>query len=321
MLGNYLRGRGKTLVPMFSPDVSIPAGSTYTFQFRVKTSVVARLRVWQIFHWNSSASRPGLIQVRAPASSGTAKLSPVGPARGVYGSYTEYVESFTGSGTESTISLEITVNSPDAVNIYGISCVELPRGELALDSSDLGIDVNTEAAREPIINEGNRAIAGVAAVLGDTENGRRGGLVYWATDTTAALVESAGVNTRFIGGSAGLDVSILGRRIGFADTTATASWRVYCKTANAGDTGQVVVINTNTAAATAINIPINSNAAFAWFPSTAGAPSTFSIDCEDAASTDGRQTSGSPAWNDFTFVFRRTGGTSLSIAGLSVWED
>ena len=317
MLANYLRGRGRQLVPFFAPNVSIPSGSTYVFRFRVKTGGAARRRVWQIHHANSSAFRLGQITVKAPASSGGAATFPVTPSLGTIGTFSEYLEDYTGSGVESEITLEITVNSADAIDIYGISCTELPRGLLNLDSTDLGTDVNTETAREPIISEGNRAINGIVSVLSSTAAGRRAGLLYLAKDTTVPLTEAAGVDTRIFA----LDQSIVGRRIKYTDTTATASWRVYCKTDVNGTTGQVTVLNNRTSTTTTISIPTGSHTGWAWFPSTAGAASTFSIDCEDAASTDGRQTSGTPAWGDLTFKFKRGASGTLSLAGVSVWED
>lgn len=317
-ISNYLRGHGNNLIPMTGGLITIASGSTYTFRYRVRTSATSLCRIWAIQCY-SFTGQLAQLEVKSPALTGPAQTFNM-PS--VYDNQTlvaEYVEYYTGGGAEEEATISVKNNSPHTATIMGLSLRESPRSRLELDALDLGVDETTAAAREPILLLDNNGLAGVSEILTDSSNGTRSGIFHWATDITVPFTNSS---TSFVGSNL-FDLSaipVLGRRLSSATaTTSNIAWRVYAKTSDTTYVGQVRV--TNLHGSDVITIPAASHTGWAWFPPVAGAPNTFPIDCEDAASTDGRQTSGTPAWDEMDIDCRRTAGAgTLSIAAVSFFE-
>lgn len=306
---NYIRGKGRQLVAATSIREVIASGNSATYHFRVAPSPTSFRRVWRILVIGSG-------RVRSPAGSGTWHTIGTGGPLGTLAPYALVHDLGTASSTEAEATIEFNANGASSFTPMSISLEESPRFSLNLDATDLGVDINTEVAREPIYAEDNVSVYGASKVFTDDSNIRRSALFHWAVNPSTATAPSrAGAAAAFLG----LDVPVLGPKLHSGDVTATAKWRAYCITSAAGTSGTVEVTNNRTAVTTTINVPTGSNGAFSWFPATAGAASSFSIDCEDMASTDGRRSAGVPIWNDLTFKISGTAGT-LYIAGVSVFH-
>lgn len=318
---NYLRGHGRQLIPAMSPLSVVTSGSTFTYRFRAYTSAASRARVWVVMMASSNASTAsGYVRVRAPASSGTSQYVSVGSAGTAQSSFfCEYVQLVSGADAEEELTIDLYVQSDDSIRILGISCTELPRSSLGLDATDYGTDINTCAAREPVIEEANNGILGAYDVLSNRGSGSRGGMFYWANDTTAPAPVTSAAYAAIPGlALASAGVPVLGRRL--SSPTATSSnihWRVYAKTDVNATTGDVRV--TTSHGSDVISIGTGSHSAFAWYPATGGSPNSFAVDCEDYASVAGLQTAGTPAFDTLAFNAKSTG--TLSIAAISVWEN
>lgn len=314
-ISNHLRGRGHVLVPLSGNGVSIPAGTRYTFRFVCTTSASSRARRWQ-FHFGMSSVDGGIATVRAPAVTGGAQNIAVGGTLSPNSNYGEYFELATGIDDEEEITVDILNNASVAMNIHGISCVECPRARLDLDATDLGVDENTEVAREPVLDLDNAALTGIVPVLANSQSGRRGGLYYYSTDTSVPYTNA----TTSYADLTALYMPVLGRRL--TSATATLSliqWRVYCRTSDSSYAGEVR-LRSNSDSST-IAIPTSSHGSWAWFPPLASPPEYMSIDAESHSSTDGRQTAGTPVWDELIADARRTSGSgTLSIAALCVEE-
>ena len=319
-IANYLRGHGRQLIPMFSPKTTIPTATTRTFRFRCYTSAASRARVWTVMLSSAdTGSASAYVRMRAPASTGADQYLPVGSLVSGNGSlFAEYVEIASGADAEEELTIDLRAESDDSVNVLGISCVELPRTTLDLDATDLGVDVNTVPAREPIIEVSNAGMLGAYDVLSNRGSGSRGGIYYWANDTASPASVTATSYSAISGFT--LDLPALGRRLASATSTSSSiHWRIYAKTDANATTGDVRV--TTAHGSDTISLATGSHTAFAWYPSTGGSPNSFSVDCEDYASTAGLQTAGTPAFDSLTFTAKTGGSGTLSIAAISVWEN
>lgn len=312
-LANYIRGRGRVLVPIHGSGISIPSGSTHTFRFRAFTSASSQCRAWQVMH-NSAFETSGGIEVRAPAVTGATQTMFVGSPYETASNFGEYVEYAQGVDGEEEITIDIHNIGDDAVRILSLSCTERPRGRLTLDATDLGVDDNTEAAREPIYEVDNAGLRGIKNVITDFQYAARGGVAAFSVNTTAAKSEGAGVDTLLWT----VPAAVLAQRIKTGDVTGNIKFRVYAKTEFNTDTGRFRVL-TNSGASTTITIPSGSHSAYAWYPSTAGAPASVDVDCEDASTSTGLQ----GATFDYLIPdYRLTSGVGhIYIAAACFWQD
>lgn len=311
-LSNWVRGKGRQLIAATSVLETITSGNSAVYRFRVAPSVTGLRRVWRV-------AATGTGRFRAPAGSGTwhdMANATASLTAGIVSNISYIEDAASASSTEYEASIEIDANGGGSVIVYSISLEEAPRLVLGLDSTDLGVDINTEVSREAIVADDNKSLYGVSKVFTDETNIRRSSLFHWAVNESTATAPStaAGPDPIFA-----LDVPILVPKLHSGDTTGNAKWRVNVRSSGATVSGTVSVLNNRTGVTT--SILCTPGTTWTWFPTTAGAPTTFSVDCEDVASTDGRRSAASPAWCDLTFTFTRTGTAgTFYVAGISVFH-
>ena len=300
---NWIRGKSKTLIPLSRCRASLSASAGANFYFRAKPHVTGLRRKWTVIV-------NGTGRVQSLYDSIWHSFSSITES-----SFSFYEDVTSATSTEYQAGIRVEALGATSCTVAAAGLEEVQRAVLGLDSTDLGTDLNTEVFREPIRADSNTGIYGVAAVATDSSSVFSRGLFGWATnnDTTgSAFSTTAGPTNVFQ-----LDVPILVPKLYSGDTTGTASWRALCITSASGVSADVQVTNNSTATTTTIAVPTSSHSAWAWYPSTAGAPSTFSVDCTDVSDDDGLQ---GGAFNDLTFSVTRTGGAgTIYVAGISVF--
>lgn len=304
-LSNFLRGKGAQLVPACFPERQITAGSTETFRFRVKTRSSAIQRVWMVALRTTAATATSA-EIEAPGLTGTTVTVPVGASLDGFRAPTVYVEdvaSKAASEVEITLSVKAISNT---VIVDSIGCYEQDRPVLNGDATDLGVEVQTEAVRQPIFDATNVSLGGVYDGLAGCD-ARRVGLFHWAVGASTLVTRSSATPANiFI-----LDAPILTRKLARSAVTGTVKWAVYGYLSGAG-TGTVTVTSTSGAN----NTITLTNTVAAW-----SATQSFDVDCDDMSSDDGRQTAGTPRWDMLNFQFAGDGTRSIIVQAISVWDD
>lgn len=305
-LGNWVRGKGAMLVPWCSPDVSVTSAATEIFRFRVKPRTSAVERIWGFLVAASSAGITA--DLKAPTTGTAVTVNALAETDFLVPYFvTETLAS--KSGTEQEINCSVKANG-GTVRVVGICCYEQDRPLLNEDATDLGLDIPTCGAGQPILvtSAGYESLPGVYDVVksGTSLDGRRVGLLHatWGdtgvTRTTASFADMLA-----------LPAPVLAAKRYRTDVTATVKWSVYAKvaggaggqvrlTADSGDTDTITVTGTTAAWATA---------------------STLIVDCEDMGSADGRQTAATPAWDAIQIAHQGDGTNALTVYHVSVWED
>lgn len=302
---NWIRGKSKTLIPMSACYASLSASAGANFYFRVKPHVTGLRRKWTIL-------ATGTGRVMSLYDSVWHNFS-----CDQYGSFSFYEDVTSATSTEYQAAITVEALGSSSIAVYGVGLEEIQRAVLGLDSTDDGTDLNTEIFREPIRQDANTGIYGVATVGTDVSNIAPRGLFYWAShnDTASPVFSTTGGPTNVFY----LDVPILVPKLYNGDTTGTACARALCLTSGATTTGTFSVTNNKTATTTSALIPGGSHLAWSWFPAVGGSPLQFDVDCTDMSDDDGLQ---SGTFNNCTFSATRTGSAgTFYMAGISVWFE
>lgn len=327
---NWLNGRASVLIPLFDPFITVNAGATATMRWRVETRYAAIQLIWLVFARSlDGTGRASAVQLAAPT--GTTLTSRVAAAAREATAPLVLVQNL-ASQNASEVELSLDVKAIDFnCEVYGVACFEMPRLNLAQDANEYGVDLLTLGARQPIYDgAAGQSIDAVAEAVKRAKNiARRNGMLMWAVPEASALTTTSAVLVDL----ATVDAPALARCLfrdpatGLAELTRTVAWRVRVKIPNDGlTTGEIVVQTTRGGAGVTlatISIPVNSGAgAFHYLPSTAGAPSTFLLDCDDLTQVDGRQApGGTPRFDFIKFRWRRTAGTgTVECNGVFVFE-
>lgn len=323
-LMNHVFGMGAQAVPLYCPGQTITAGNTATLRFRNVPRYQTIQRMWAV----------GCRSAHATAASGVELAAPTGgaltthPGRAVIGRggmtpilYVENLAAQTGF-TESDLTIDIKATDRDIV-VEALGCIEMPRRELAI--AENGQDLELLRSGSPIMSGVDGRYVGGMTCLASTGRlmPRRNGLIQWSVDGTAASAKG------FTSGSFTdlwlVPVPILGRKFYRTSTLATVSTRIYAwidRGAWGGAIGADIQWNTTSGgtAVAALSLPDAAGSETPqWWPSTAGAAKTFSVDCEDLTAADGRR---STRWDDVQVQVKNTGGGgTVCVASVSVWED
>lgn len=303
-LANYLLATGATLVPAYMPAHTITSGSTAVFNYRVKPRARAIQRIWCILV--KGASGAAAVEIRAPASSGVL-LTLRAPTSTDVRTPIVYVENLAAkSSSEAAITLEITATGAN-VEVDSIACYEQTRPIVNLDSDDGGADLETLRPRDPIYYRPNISWQGVVGALTKVD-ARRTGLFQWAVPSGSPLSRVTASYLDVFSHA----VPILTRKLEPGTTTGAVKWAVYARVV-AGAGGLVRVTTTSSAVSDSVAV---TGTSFAW---TTGR--SITIHCDDMASADGRQTSGTPVWDRIQFALRGDGTNAIEVASFSVWDD
>lgn len=248
-LANWCGGNGETLVPAYSPEQSIPAGSTRVFRYRVTPPGRAVRRVWVLYlEGNCAITIDGN----------------VGPSQDYLtdsaGTWVRYVEDLTAkSSALQEISLTITTAASSAAcEVKSIACYEDPRITLDKDANDLGVELTSVAVREPIQETPYTSLGGIAAALGAAQR-RQYFNIARPDNTTDAWGTTSGTFVIMLD-----QVPILARKLLPSDTTGNVRFAALCSASDATTDGEIRITN-NATANTATLTVTNPGTTFAWY--------------------------------------------------------
>lgn len=305
-LVQWVRGRGRTLVPQHVVRKTITSGSQ-TLRYRVHPSGVAISRVWVADirqDPTSYTTSPGCsftVQAGAGPTSGTIRRS----GRALDSEPVVWIETGLTRATtlsELTFTMARVSGSP---TIESVGCWELPRAALAKDATDLGISLDSFFPRRQIFEasyEGTRSV--VLASAGSP--GRRIGHISWGgghevTTTSGAFVSVFALPHR-----------VVPRLDRPADTTLTLTWDVYARVTDGTTSGEFQVARGSGGASGTIAVPLGATS-FAW-----RGTGTFTAKCEDLSTANGLR---GGSYETLDLQFRRTAGAgNVVVSGFDVWE-
>lgn len=249
---------------------------------------VALARVWRIGTYSTGADRCTV------SINGGASVA-VNGAPGIYGQQ-EIIETVTraSSATESTLAFTWVAGT---VRITHISCIEMPRADLELNTTDYGVDVDSLAARDPIYQTDYESIYGLANTVKQLNTDR--GSLFGQWFPTPFLVNSAAETAVFMTG-----VPILPAKDKASDTTRSCLVQIYGLVSAGSYTLKVVDRLGASVTATLNSI------------SLARTTITKSFLCENPSNNGGLPTGGIDTCQ--VTVTRLTGVGSVSISGVYI---
>ena len=278
---NYVAGAGNTLVPMTRvPDV-ITSGVEYTYAFVAYPSPTSVLRMWTLVfdvatvttadQWTVSAGSGPTSDVLVTWQALDKPLQTI--------TYYEPLSASPAINVAQTLSLRVQRRAGSAA-LVAVSCVEVPRADLALVAPDLGVDLALVAPGEPI-----RAGAGWPAVSASLSLQRLDALfrrhllaAAWPRSTPTAAEGLAVVATPVSIYPVGIPVLCRPRYSGEATRPCTAF--VIARAAS-GETLRLTVTNAKSSASVTGDIALTAtHTAYVLVP-------TLDIDTEDDAFDDG----------------------------------
>lgn len=304
-LTNWIAGRGNMEIPCHVPGSFDTTATTYHYRIkpRYQTTRYA-LSVWVVTDDLTELESPFELTVPAGGTvyNGTAHY-PWKP----YAPLTVFVDRASQSSSETDFSFTIDPLGSDFIACYAASLEALPRYQLA--AADGGSDATLFRPGQQIAEEN------LADALSDQVNllrdSARRAVFHHSWGTAGAFSTTSG---SFV--TAASARPVLGRKLYSGDTTRTlnARFRAYCS--DGSTSGEVRLTNTSGASVT-VAIPTSTTTA-TWFPSTAGAASSFTAWCEDNTTADGLQAS---THDLHTVELRRTAGAgSVRLESVSIWE-
>lgn len=312
---HYAMGEGIQIIPEHSPGTTIAAGTNRTLRYRVRGSYAAVLRRWTIWAAHPTNAGTPRITVTVPAGGSAlparAAASFRGASRPLH--FDETLAAVSSAEVEASINIAVADYN---AKILGVSAWEYPRISLALSAAgetlDDGANPETVVPRAAMLNRSYESIEGVAEASANAFKALRRSLYQWArpdTTTDAKLFNAAAWTDGLV-----LAAPVQGFKRHIGETTVTVHARVYAATTAGGDGS--VRFNTASGGTGVGTITGIAGTSFAWYPSTAGAPLSFSIQCEDLAAADGRQAS---TWETLMWQAIDNVG-DLYVATVSVWQ-
>jgi hypothetical protein len=306
-LVQWVRGRGRTLVPQHAVRKTITSGSQ-TFRWRTHPSGVAITRVWVADirqDPTTYVTSPGCaftVQAGGASTSGTIYRS----GRAIDSTTVVYLETgLTRSAALSELTYTVTQVS-GRPTVESIGAWELPRAALAKDSTDLGISLDSFFPRRQIFEatyEGTRAV--VLASAGSP--GRRIGHVGWSAGyeslTSSGTFVSVFTNPH----------PIVPRIDRPADTTRVLAWDVYARVTDGTTSGEFRIAIGSGGASGTVAVPLGATSN-AW-----RGTGSVSLKCEDLSTANGLR---GGSYETVDLQLRRTAGAGqVGVTAYSVWED
>ena len=289
-LANWCGGNGEMLVPAYSPEQTIAAGTTRTFRYRVTPPGRAVRRTWHLQFSGNCA-----ITVDTTAGAAVDYIVSDGDALVVYN---EDLSAKSASLQEITLVITNAASSA-SLAVMSIACFEAPRITLNTDATDLGVELTTLAVREPIEARSYSSLGGIAAALASAQ--RRQYFNVARPDNVADCW--ATTSGTFVGMLT--EIPILARKLLPASTTGNVRFAALCSASDATTDGEIDI--TNNASGNNVTLTVtNPGTTFAWY--TIDFPTD--ILCEDLTEATG--------WPDGALMtiasktlnidFRRSGG-------------
>lgn len=295
----FALGSPRTLIPWCSPDwVLRSTDGTQTLSFRAFPSIQATHRMWNVVLADTAEDEfaSGVVTFTNP-SGGSSTLNLDSGARVL--THVETVVLRTNA--ESTLSVTVSLSKGFCL-VAGISCVELPRRELAVDVIDLGIESASLVGGAPILGgvTGHSLGAIPDALSAALVRGRRH-LVQWARPETTADAWSTASASYVDTPVAGLE--ILERHL-YAGDAAGVDGTARVRAWVSGGTGDVQIVTSDGAVSVAVSATTPT-----WHTLTPD------IAAEDMSAADGRR----GGVDLLTVQARKSGGGTLYIAGIGVF--
>lgn len=210
-LAHYARGRGVTLVPVTNPQIVLTSAGSHTMRVKHRPAGVALARIWRIGLYSSPSAR---VTVSINGGASTA----ISAAPGIY-SQQEIIETVTRSSTVSESTLAFTW-AAGTVTITHVSCIEMPRADLELNTTDYGVDVDSLAARDPIYETSYESLYGLANTVKQLTT-RRGTLASLWFQTPFTVTSAAETSVLLTG------IPILPPKDKASDTTRSCTVEIY----------------------------------------------------------------------------------------------
>lgn len=301
---NHLAGRGCALIPHAMSGQDLTVGADETLKFWVWPRYAARRRLWVSTYINRASAVTGARVTFTDPNSGqsNADVSGIAGTRVVH----QHVEDVgTPSATAGQLAPKWHLDSgaSKAVTLLSVSCFELPRPDLVLDTNEYGVERDTLESGRPIFKGTGRGVGAVAtAVQALDAVAARNGIFHFARDTSAQLSTTAGAWTPvFLSPPVGL-----GRKRYTTSTTATVSVYARCSS-GAGTTGD---LRFTMASGATLTLSITSAMSSSWLNGS------LAIDCEDLTVADGRRSS---RYDTCTVEWQRTAGANaINLESISI---
>ena len=310
-LANWLAGQGNCLVGGTMIDDAIPEGTLSTLHFMTKPRDQALYRVWTFtLRAESKLNNAGsTVRVRAPALTGAAQTFNIQNSR--FGVPYVYIEEIsTPSSATADLTIDFLVSADAALKLYidCLRCFEVPRG--FLPSGGGAVSPISERPSERIYapSSMDASVFGVWETLISAEPWRAG-ILHWAMPLESAHLPKD-INTGVYKDLFALPVPILVPKMDKGATTQVVKWSAYLKLTGGG--GGNVRITTSHSGVSDSTTVISDG----WTT-----PRSISVDCEDLASLDGRQTAASPQWDEVQVSFYGYAGSTAYVAAVSIWSE
>lgn len=302
-LANWCGGNGEMLVPGYSPEQSIPAGSTRVFRYRVTPPGRAVRRVWVLYLEGRSA-----ISIDGNVGPSADYITDIG------GTWVRYVEDLTAKSTAlQEISLTITnAASSASLEVKSIACFEDPRIVLDKDATDLGVELTSVAVREPLQENPYTSMGGIASALAASQR-RQHFNVARPDNTTDAWGTTSGTLVPLL-----TEIPILARKLYPASTTGDVRFAALCRASDVTTDGEINITNNSSGNDVTLTVT-NPGTTFAWY--TIDFPSD--ILCEDLTEATGWPNGQllTIASKTLDIGFRRSGGAgTFYVASIAAIE-
>lgn len=316
-LVNWTLGRGAQLIAGHYAGSALTSGTQYRLSYRVQPRYQAIQRLWSVDAITTDSVADVTLSVIINGGSAVVVPVPknVSLAAGddIDWNYPSLIGETLGSqsSAEATVTVDVTPTNGDAI-LRSVSCFEVPRPIMSNSTDEDGTEAIPFNPSNPALKS---TFTNILDVIGDsTKIGRRCSLAHWAvphgtgtpptTPTTAfatAITSTSYVDLKT------LYLPVLDRKLGRTATTATATVKLIAWVT--GGTGDFQVITT---AGTSAGVSISATTP------TVTSGESITVHCEDLASTDGRQTAATPAWDVMQIQCRKNVSGTLYVAGYSV---
>ncbi len=305
LAANHLLGRGAVLIPHAFCNTQLPKSATTTLRFKAWCSLHATHRLWALTIRVATATSPSPF-VFTDASGGTHAFSvPAGTSGETFRvEFIETVATPSGSEEELVVTFEELDNVSDP-DLAFISCTELPRPDLAIDTSEYGVSVDGHSPGRTVHLATGYGPGSVLASL-DAAVGiaKRAGLFQFARGDSDYLTTTSTSSVPVF--ASGAVPILLDRSLFVGDTVRTVPVRVRASSGTA-TTGEIVF---TMGSGDTLTLSITSAMSPTWLSGS------IDVHAEDLSASDGRRASTN---DDCVITWQRLSGAStLTIQSISI---
>jgi hypothetical protein len=299
---NYLLGgRSRSIIPVGGGFGSLPLATTRTLRWTIWPSYQATHRVWTIGLSGGAADEAAPNNITFTDPSGVSSLHPGSSVRDDRRFAFQHIETIdTRTASETAISVTLANAGSLAGIATSVSCFEVCRPDLTIDTNDLGLEAYSFAGGIPIYDGAGYSLGALPESLAGALSLRRT-LHQWSVPTADAVTWT-GAGALF-----GYDPPLLDRFLYRGETVVTVPVRVYTRS-SVTTTGTIDFAMTS---GDTLSIPITANDTGTW------RSGSIDVRAEDLSTSNGVRT----ALDRCTITGTRTSGAgslyceAISIAG------